>query len=83
MQSHPRANEAGGLSGKPLTTRSTEVIAAFSSAFDGKLPIIGAGGISSVQDAQEKLRAGASLVQIYSSFIYQGPALVKELVQQR
>ena len=82
VQGHPRANEAGGLSGKPLTTRSTEVIAAFSSAFGGRVPIIGVGGISSVEDAQAKLRAGASLVQIYSSFIYQGPALVEELVRK-
>jgi dihydroorotate dehydrogenase len=82
VKSHPRASEAGGLSGKPLTTRSTEVIAAFSSACGGKLPIIGVGGISSVEDAQDKLRAGASLVQIYSSFIFQGPALVEELVKK-
>lgn len=79
---HPRANEAGGLSGKPLTHRSTEVIQAFSSHFGGRLPIIGVGGISSVEDAQAKLRAGASLVQIYSSFIYQGPELVKNLVNK-
>jgi dihydroorotate dehydrogenase len=82
VQGHPRANEAGGLSGRPLTTRSTEVIAAFSAAFGSALPIIGVGGIFSVADAQAKLRAGASLVQIYSSFIYEGPALVEDLVRK-
>jgi dihydroorotate dehydrogenase len=82
VASHPRANEAGGLSGKPLTHRSTEVIQAFSSHFGGKLPIIGVGGISNVEDARAKLRAGASLIQIYSSFIYRGPELVKELVNK-
>jgi dihydroorotate dehydrogenase len=82
VASHPRAQEAGGLSGKPLTHRSTEVIQSFSSHFGGKLPIIGVGGISSVEDAQAKLRAGASLIQIYSSFIFQGPELVKDLVNK-
>lgn len=79
---HPRAGEAGGLSGKPLSQRSTEVIAAFSHAFEGRIPIIGVGGISSVEDAKAKLNAGASLVQIYTSFIYQGPALVRKLAEQ-
>lgn len=79
---HPRANEAGGLSGKPLASRSTEVIAAFASQFAGRIPIIGVGGISSVEDAQAKLQAGATLIQIYSSFIYQGPGLVSELVNK-
>ncbi len=74
---HPRANEAGGLSGRPLTVRSTEVIRAFAAETGGKLPIVGVGGISSPQDAVEKIRAGASLVQIYSAFIYQGPRLVR------
>ncbi|BCU77413.1 quinone-dependent dihydroorotate dehydrogenase [Luteolibacter sp. LG18] len=82
VQGHPRANEAGGLSGKPLTNRSTEVIAAFASQFGGRIPIIGVGGISTVEDARAKLRAGASLVQIYSSFIFRGPELVKELVKK-
>jgi len=79
---HPRANEAGGLSGKPLTRRSTEVVGAFASHFGGRIPIIGVGGISSVEDALDKLRAGATLVQIYTSFIYQGPELVKKLVKE-
>lgn len=77
---HPRANEAGGLSGRPLTQRSTEIIRAFAGEFGGRLPIIGVGGISCAQDAIDKIRAGASLVQIYSAFIYQGPRLVRECV---
>jgi dihydroorotate dehydrogenase len=79
---HPRANEAGGLSGRPVAQRSTEVVHAFASHFGGSIPIIGVGGIGSVEDALEKLRAGASLVQIYTAFIYQGPALVKKLVKE-
>lgn len=75
---HPRANEAGGLSGKPLTRRGTEIIRAFAGEFGGRIPIIGVGGISCAEDAVEKIRAGASLVQIYSAFIFQGPRLVKE-----
>lgn len=78
---HPRAAEAGGLSGRPVFEKSTEVLRAFSSHLGGRIPIIGVGGISSVEDAREKIRAGASLVQIYTSFIYQGPALVRELAR--
>ncbi|MEM1085650.1 MAG: quinone-dependent dihydroorotate dehydrogenase [Verrucomicrobiota bacterium] len=79
---HPRADEAGGLSGKPLTERSTEVIAAFAAELGGKVPIIGVGGISSPDDALAKIRAGASLVQIYSAFVYQGPPLVQETARR-
>lgn len=75
---HPRAGEAGGLSGRPLTERSTGIIRAFAGEFGGKIPIIGVGGISSAADAVEKIEAGASLVQIYSAFIFQGPGLVRE-----
>ena len=75
---HPRAHEAGGLSGRPLTARSTEIIRAFAGEFGGRIPIIGVGGISCGQDAVDKIEAGASLVQIYSAFIFQGPRLVKE-----
>ncbi len=78
----PRAAEAGGLSGKPVFAKSTEVLGTFSSHLGGRIPIIGVGGISSVADAREKLRAGASLVQVYTSFIYQGPALIRELAEQ-
>ncbi len=76
---HQFANEAGGLSGRPLTLRSTGVISAFAAELGGRIPIIGVGGISSAEDAVDKIRAGASLVQIYTSFIYQGPALVRRI----
>lgn len=78
---HPRAGEAGGLSGKPLLAKSTEVLARFADHLGGAIPIIGVGGISSLEDARAKLDAGATLVQIYSSFIYQGPRLVRELAR--
>ncbi len=73
------ANEAGGLSGKPVTKRSTEVIHYIHKKSLGKIPLIGVGGIHSVEDAQEKLDAGASLVQLYTGFIYGGPGLLSEL----
>ena len=71
--------ETGGLSGKPLTNRSTEVIRFLSEKSNKSFPIIGVGGIHSAQDAIEKLNAGASLVQLYTGFIYEGPALVKAI----
>ncbi|MBC7980229.1 MAG: quinone-dependent dihydroorotate dehydrogenase [Armatimonadetes bacterium] len=77
---HPFANQAGGLSGKPLFEKSNHVLSAFAAAFSGKIPIIGVGGISSREDAEAKLKAGADLIQIYTSFIYHGPGLVRELV---
>lgn len=70
---------AGGLSGRPLRARATEVIAYLHRHSQGELPIIGAGGIHSAQDALEKLAAGASLVQLYTGFIYEGPALVSQI----
>lgn len=66
---------AGGLSGQPLTRRSTEVIRYLHRASGGSFPIIGVGGIASAADAREKLDAGAALVQVYSGFVYEGPAL--------
>ena len=72
-------NEAGGLSGKPLTSRSTEVIRFLSQKSNKAFPIIGVGGINSAKDALEKIEAGADLVQIYTGFIYQGPKLVKDI----
>jgi dihydroorotate dehydrogenase len=69
----------GGLSGLPLRQRSTEVIRYISQKTQGKVPIIGVGGILSAQDAIDKLKAGATLVQIYSGFIYEGPILVKKI----
>ena len=74
------ASEAGGLSGRPVQSKSTAVIAKFSQHLKGEIPIIGVGGIDSVIAAKEKIEAGASLVQIYSGFIYQGPPLVKDIV---
>lgn len=79
---HPYAAEAGGLSGRPVREKSNHVLASFSSEFSKKIPIIGVGGISSVDDAQDKLRLGASIVQIYTSFIYQGPPLVRSLARE-
>jgi len=72
--------EQGGLSGQPVKDKSTQVIKLLNEALDNKLPIIGVGGIASSDDANEKLRAGATLVQVYTGFIYQGPPLVKEIV---
>jgi dihydroorotate dehydrogenase len=71
--------EVGGLSGKPLTSRSTEVIRFLSEKSNKSFPIIGVGGIHSAQDAIDKLDAGASLIQLYTGFIYEGPALVKAI----
>lgn len=73
------AKEAGGLSGKPLTERSTEVIRYLSERSNRSFPIIGVGGIHSPEDAKEKLDAGASLVQLYTGFIYEGPGLIKRI----
>jgi len=71
--------EMGGLSGKPLAKRATEVIRFLSEKSNSAFPIIGVGGIHSADDAIEKLEAGASLVQLYTGFIYEGPALVKAI----
>ncbi len=68
--------ETGGLSGIPLTKRSTEVISYIHKKSNGSFPIIGVGGIHSADDAIEKLKAGASLVQLYTGFIYEGPGLI-------
>jgi dihydroorotate dehydrogenase len=73
-------NEQGGLSGAPVKDKSTTVIRLLAKSLDGKLPIIGVGGIASSTDANEKIHAGASLVQVYTGFIYQGPPLVKEII---
>ncbi len=74
--------EMGGLSGKPLTQRSTEVIKFLSEKSGKSFPIIGVGGIHSAQDAIDKLEAGASLVQLYTGFIYEGPSLIKQINQK-
>ena len=71
--------ETGGLSGKPLKNRSTEVIRFLAEKSNRAFPIIGVGGIHSAEDAIEKLEAGASLIQLYTGFIYEGPALIKAI----
>ena len=75
------SNEMGGLSGRPLRERSTEVIAYLHDKSKGKIPIIGVGGIHSAEDAIEKLKAGACLLQLYSGFVYEGPGLIKKINQ--
>jgi dihydroorotate dehydrogenase len=77
----PHANEAGGLSGRPLRERATEAIRVLARELDGALPIIGCGGILSGEDAKEKIDAGAALVQLYTGLIFRGPALVAECVR--
>jgi len=78
---HPLANEAGGLSGAPVKEKSTFVVRELAAELNGKIPIIAAGGILNANDAQEKLAAGASLVQIYSGLIYRGPQLIADIVR--
>ncbi|WP_350290754.1 quinone-dependent dihydroorotate dehydrogenase [uncultured Croceitalea sp.] len=73
------AEEKGGLSGKPLTNRSTEVIRFLAEKSNKSFPIIGVGGIHSAEDALEKLEAGADLVQLYTGFVYEGPGLLKQI----
>ena len=78
LQSENKA-EMGGLSGKPLTKRSTEVIRFLSEKSNKSFPIVGVGGIHTADDAIEKLEAGASLIQLYTGFIYEGPSLIKKI----
>lgn len=75
-------NEAGGVSGKPLAVRSTEVIRYLAEKSDRRFPIIGVGGIHSAADALAKIQAGASLVQVYTGLIYEGPQLVKQICKR-
>ena len=77
----PISRENGGLSGAPLTQRATSVIKQLHHLLQGALPIIGVGGIMSVDNAQEKMKAGASLIQLYTGLIYHGPELVREIAQ--
>ena len=80
LKSDPEiVKEAGGVSGKPLKNRSTEVIRYLSEKSNKAFPIIGVGGIHSAEDAKEKIEAGASLLQVYTGFIYEGPAIVKNI----
>ncbi|WP_255570152.1 quinone-dependent dihydroorotate dehydrogenase [Cohnella sp. CFH 77786] len=76
---HPHAEQTGGLSGRPLTKRSTEIIRSLYAITEGKMPIIGSGGIFDADDAYDKIRAGASLVEVYTALIYRGPGLLRSL----
>jgi dihydroorotate dehydrogenase len=78
---HPLAHEAGGLSGAPVKDQSTLVVRGLAAELQGKIPIIASGGILNALDAQEKLKAGASLVQMYSGLIYRGPQLIEDIVK--
>lgn len=76
VEDHPAAKESGGMSGKPLYNRANETLEAFAKALNGSIPIIGVGGITTAEDAAKKIELGASLVQLYSGFIFNGPPLV-------
>jgi dihydroorotate dehydrogenase len=78
---HPVAEEEGGLSGAALTEMSTRIVAAICEHLDGALPVIGVGGIMGPEDARAKLDAGATLVQLYTGLIYEGPGLVKRILE--
>ena len=78
---HPLAQEAGGLSGAPVKDQATHVVRGLAAECLGKIAIIAVGGILNAEDAQEKLQAGASLVQIYSGMIYRGPQLIEDIVK--
>ena len=75
------ANEAGGLSGRPLKPLALEVLRRFRSASGGQIPLIGVGGIGSADDAWERIRAGASLVQLYTAMVYQGPGIAMHIAK--
>lgn len=77
----PYASEKGGLSGRPLFAPSTALLKEFHLALRGRIPLVGVGGVASLDDAYAKIRAGASLVQLYTALIYKGPALVAEIVE--
>ena len=81
VEGFPNASEAGGLSGAPVFERSTTVLKKLAGHLAGEVPIIGVGGIMKGEDAVAKLDAGASLVQLYSGFIYRGPELVGEVAK--
>ncbi len=81
IKEHPLAEEKGGLSGEPVRQKSTQVVAHLADELQGNIPIIAAGGIMNYCDAQEKLDAGASLVQVYSGLIFQGPYLINDIMQ--
>lgn len=77
----PHAQETGGLSGAPVRSKATHVLSRLHAHVGDRMPLIGVGGILGAEDAREKVRAGASLVQVYSGLVYRGPGLVRELVE--
>jgi dihydroorotate dehydrogenase len=77
---HPRAGEEGGLSGAALTDMSTRIIARISQHTGGSIPIVGVGGVMGPEDARAKLDAGATLIQLYTGLVYEGPGLVKRVL---
>ncbi len=79
VEGHPRAKEQGGLSGAPLERLATEVVRRCARRAAGRVPIVGAGGVMSAEDAYAKIRAGATLVQVYTGFVYGGPAFVRKV----
>lgn len=81
LDQYPTAGENGGLSGAPLRRLSTHVVRQLAHMLAGEIPIIGVGGIMSAVDAHEKINAGASLIQLYSGLVYQGPELLTEILQ--
>ncbi|MCQ8182902.1 quinone-dependent dihydroorotate dehydrogenase [Methylomonas sp. SURF-1] len=80
VQGHIHAEESGGLSGAPVKDAATRVVKGLAETLQNRVPIIAAGGILCAEDAQEKLNAGASLLQIYSGLIYRGPKLIEEIL---
>ena len=81
VMNNPLHSEAGGLSGAPLAERATEIVAGFSSRLQGEVPIIGIGGIDTAAAAQAKFQAGAAAIQLFTGFIYQGPSLIRDIVE--
>ena len=81
VQDHKLSQELGGLSGKPLHSQSNDAIHNFKNSLNDEIPIIGVGGILSKKDAEEKIEAGAKLLQIYTGLIYRGPALIREIAE--
>lgn len=81
LSDDPRSAETGGLSGRPLEARATEVVARVRELTGGRLPVIGVGGVEDAAGARRKLAAGASLVQLYTGLVYQGPGLAGEIVR--
>jgi dihydroorotate dehydrogenase len=76
----PRRDETGGLSGKPLRARSTEVVRRIVGLSEGRLPVVGVGGVFGPQEVREKLDAGAVLVQVYTGLVYRGPGLAHDVL---